>query len=73
MYPIIGNTWTMKHQLTSITWSAPRDVDSSCKDSVLQGLKYEVSQLDPSKAPLPNDFYYWGGTLAAQSRLALIA
>ncbi|KAF5552869.1 glycoside hydrolase family 81 [Fusarium mexicanum] len=43
------------------------------KSPVVKGLKYEVDQLDPAQAPAPNEFYYWGGTLAAKSRLALIA
>ncbi|KAF5669328.1 glycoside hydrolase family 81 [Fusarium circinatum] len=73
MYPTLGNTWRLTYKLTSITWNAPRDVDLSCKESVINGLKYEVDQLDPSQAPVPNEFYYWGGTLAAKSRLALIA
>ena len=63
----------MLYNLTSITWDAPRDLDTSCSDAVLQGLTYEVGLLDPTKAPVPGDFYYWGGTLAAQGRLALIA
>ncbi|KAF4960357.1 hypothetical protein FGADI_1004 [Fusarium gaditjirri] len=73
MYPTLGNTWRLTYKLTPITWNAPRDVDPSCKESVVNGLKYEVDQLDPSQAPAPNEFYYWGGTLAAKSRLALIA
>ncbi|KAF5562470.1 glycoside hydrolase family 81 [Fusarium phyllophilum] len=73
MYPTLGNTWRLTYKLSAITWNAPRDVDPSCKESVVNGLKYEVDQLDPSKAPAPNEFYYWGGTLAAKSRLALIA
>lgn len=63
----------MIYELSDITWNAPRDVDSSCKESVVNGLKYEIGQLDASKAPAPNEFYFWGGTLAATSRLALIA
>lgn len=73
MYPAIGNTWRMLYQLTSISWNAPRALDSSCSDTVLLGLEYEVGQLNSSQAPVPGDFYYWGGKLAAQSRLALIA
>ncbi|KAK4235357.1 glycosyl hydrolase family 81-domain-containing protein [Achaetomium macrosporum] len=73
MYPAIGNQWRMLHQLSSISWNAPRALDSSCSSSVLQGLAYEVGQLDPAQAPVPGDFYYWGGTLAAKARLALIA
>jgi endo-1,3(4)-beta-glucanase len=63
----------MGYQLNSITWDAPRPVDSSCTATLLQGLEYEVNQLIPSQAPIPGDFYYWGGALAAQARLALIA
>ncbi|KAI0452042.1 glycoside hydrolase family 81 protein [Xylaria acuta] len=73
MYPIIGNQWTMKYALSSITWNPPRALDSSCKLSVIQGLEYEIGQLNPANAPVPGDFYYWGGALAATSRLALIA
>jgi endo-1,3(4)-beta-glucanase len=73
MYPAIGNQWNMLYQLTSITWLAPRALDTSCSAAVLAGLEYEVGQLDVSNAPVPGDFYYWGGTLAAQARLALIA
>jgi endo-1,3(4)-beta-glucanase len=73
MYPAIGNQWLMLHQLSSISWNAPRRLDSSCSSSVLQGLEYEVRQLDAAQAPVPGDFYYWGGALAAKARLALIA
>lgn len=73
MYPAIGNTWSMVYQLTSISWNAPRALDDSCSSAVLHGLEYEVGQLNSSQAPIPGDFYYWGGSLAAQSRLALIA
>jgi endo-1,3(4)-beta-glucanase len=52
---------------------APRPVDSSCQSSLIQGLQYEIGQLNPSQAPIPGDFYYWGGALAAKARLALIA
>ncbi|KAG0651291.1 hypothetical protein D0Z07_1589 [Hyphodiscus hymeniophilus] len=73
MYPVIGNQWNLLYTLTSITWDPPRALDSSCSAAVLQGLEYEVAQLSTSTPPVPGDFYYWGGTLAAQARLALIA
>lgn len=73
MYPAVGNQWRMRYELSSISWNPARPLDASCLDSVLRGLVYEVGQLDVAKAPVPNDFYYWGGTLAAHSRLALIA
>lgn len=73
MYPAIGNQWRMKYALSDITWNVPRSLDSSCADSVKNGLEYEIGQLNVSSAPVPGDFYYWGGTMAAQARLALIA
>lgn len=73
MYPALGNQWNMLYNITSITWDPPRDLDTSCSSAVLQGLEYEIGLLDPAQAPVPGDFYYWGGTLAAQGRLALIA
>lgn len=73
MYPALGNQWSMLYQLSSISWDPPRALDSSCSSAVLEGLEYEVGQLNISVAPVPGDFYYWGGTLAAQARLALIA
>ncbi|KAI1114792.1 glycoside hydrolase family 81 protein [Nemania sp. NC0429] len=73
MYPIIGNQWKLNYALSSITWNAPRPVDGSCVPSVIKGLEYEIGQLNPANAPVPGDFYYWGGALAAASRLALIA
>ncbi|OAA76585.1 Glycoside hydrolase, family 81 [Akanthomyces lecanii RCEF 1005] len=73
MYPAIGNLWRMNYALSDITWNAPRPLDSSCADGVRNGLEYEVGQLNVSSAPVPGDFYYWGNTMAAQARLALIA
>ncbi|KAI1753774.1 glycoside hydrolase family 81 protein [Xylaria castorea] len=73
MYPILGNQWKLQNALSSITWNPPRPLDSSCQASVIQGLVYEIGQLNPANAPVPGDFYYWGGALAAASRLALIA
>ncbi|KAK2612493.1 hypothetical protein QQS21_001431 [Conoideocrella luteorostrata] len=73
MYPAIGNRWSLSYDLSPISWNPPRALDSSCQSSVMQGLEYEISLLIPENASVPNDFYYWGGTLAAKSRLALIA
>lgn len=73
MYPILGNQWNLLYQLSSISWNPPRALDSSCNAAVIQGLQYEIGQLNVANAPVPDEFYYWGGTLAAQARLALIA
>jgi endo-1,3(4)-beta-glucanase len=73
MYPALGKQWRMTYELSDVVWNPTRELDSSCSDAVIKGLEYEVGQLDASKAPVPNDFYYWGGTLAATARLALIA
>lgn len=73
MYPTIGNQWNLLYQLSSISWNPPRALDASCNSAVIQGLEYEIGQLNPANAPIPNEFYYWGGSLAASARLALIA
>ncbi|KAK7215835.1 hypothetical protein V2G26_003838 [Clonostachys chloroleuca] len=73
MYPALGKQWRLTYKLSDVVWNPTRKLDSSCSDAVIKGLEYEVSQLKTSDAPVPNDFYYWGGTLAAKSRLALIA
>lgn len=73
MYSAVGNEWILLYNLTSILWDPPRALDSSCLSSVIQGLEYEVGQLDIANAPVPGDFYYWGGTLNAVARLAVIA
>lgn len=73
MFPALGNQWRLLYKLPAVTWNPPRKLDSSCSKSVIQGLEYEISQLQVSKAPVPGDFYFWGGAMAAQARLALIA
>ncbi|CAG9942578.1 unnamed protein product, partial [Clonostachys rosea f. rosea IK726] len=65
---------TCLHKLLSdVVWNSTRKLDSSCSDAVIKGLEYEVGQLKTSDAPVPSDFHYWGGALAAKARLAVIA
>lgn len=73
MYPALGKEWRLAYELSDITWNPTRQLDDSCSDAVLNGLEYEVGQLNVSDPLVPNDFYFWGGTLAATARLALIA
>lgn len=73
MYPALGKQWQLLYNLTSSLWDSPRDLDDSCSASVLKGLEYEVGQLNVSNAPVPGDFYYWGGSLNSVARLASIA
>ncbi|XWX01281.1 hypothetical protein V2A60_009307 [Cordyceps javanica] len=73
MYPAIGNQWRIKYALSDMTWNSPRPLDCSCADAVTNGLEYEVGLLNVSGAPVPGDFCYWGGSMAAQARLALFA
>jgi endo-1,3(4)-beta-glucanase len=73
MYPALGNEWTLLYNLTSIIWDPPRELDSSCSSAVLQGLEYEIGELNLANAPIPGDFYYWGGSMNAIARLAVIA
>ncbi|KAF7981371.1 hypothetical protein HWV62_33845 [Athelia sp. TMB] len=73
MYPAIGNVWTLNYALPTITWNAPRAPDSSCTSALIQGVEFEIGKLSASAPSVPGDFYYWGGAIAAQGRLALIA
>lgn len=70
MYPIVGNVWNMQYSLSTINWNPPRAADSSCSAAILQGLEYEIGLLSASNPSVPGDFYYWGGAMAAQGRLA---
>lgn len=70
MYPVIGNTWNMQYDLATITWDAPRDPDSSCTDSLIAGLEYEIANLPAVAAP--GDFYWFGGHVGMVSRLAYV-
>jgi endo-1,3(4)-beta-glucanase len=70
MYPALGSVWTMSYSLPTITWNAPRLPDNSCISALQQGVQYEVGLLNASAPSIPGDFYYWGGAIAAQARLA---
>ncbi|KAA1467678.1 glycoside hydrolase family 81 protein [Dentipellis sp. KUC8613] len=73
MYPILGNVWNMKYTLPNIDFDAPRAPDASCTTALIQGLEYEISQLEATTPDVPGDFYGWGNKIAAKARLALIA
>ena len=68
MYPVIGSTWTMSYSLPTIDFNAPRTPDSSCNNLIINGLVSDVGNL--GTPPQPNELYYWGGKVAAASRLA---
>ncbi|EJD49824.1 glycoside hydrolase family 81 protein [Auricularia subglabra TFB-10046 SS5] len=71
MYGNVGNVWRLPYTLSTIEFNAPRAVHSSCTSQLTRTLEFEVANLgDP---PVPNEFYNWGGKVAAVSRLALIA
>ncbi|KAG6847887.1 hypothetical protein H0H93_005187, partial [Arthromyces matolae] len=71
MYPALENMWSMAYNLTTITWNAPRLPDASCSKNLIAGLPYEIANLPA--VTQNGDFYFFGGHLAAVSRLALIA
>jgi endo-1,3(4)-beta-glucanase len=73
MYPALGSVWKMTYPLTSISWVPPRAPDVSCADTLIKGLEYEIGQLATAANNPPGDFYFWGGSVAAKGRLALIA
>lgn len=72
MYPALGNVWTLAYDLSTITFNAPRAPDSSCTAALVQGVQYEIGLLSASSPSVPGDFYYWGGSIAAQGRLAYV-
>jgi endo-1,3(4)-beta-glucanase len=63
----------MLYNTTSFYWDAPRPVDTSCMQLLIEGLEYEIGQIDPNQPSVPGNFYFWGSGLAAQARLALVA
>jgi endo-1,3(4)-beta-glucanase len=68
MYPALGNVWNLQYNLPTITRNAPRNPDSSCMANLVAGLEYEIGHL-PAVVE-PSDFYFFGGAVAAVSRLA---
>ncbi|KZW03632.1 hypothetical protein EXIGLDRAFT_758973 [Exidia glandulosa HHB12029] len=71
MYGNVGNVWRLPYTLSTIDFNAPRSIHSSCTAQLTRGLEYEIANL--GDVPIPNDYYFWGGRVAAVSRLALIA
>lgn len=71
MYGNVGNVWRLPYTLSTIDFNAPRAVHSSCTSQLTRTLEYEVANL--GTPPVPNEFYNWGGLVAAVSRMALIA
>jgi endo-1,3(4)-beta-glucanase len=70
MKGVVGKTWTLTHQLPTITWFPPNSPQQSCLSQLNQTLQYDVDSL---AVMVPGDFYYWGGSAARAARLALIA
>ncbi|KAH7106650.1 glycosyl hydrolase family 81-domain-containing protein [Auriculariales sp. MPI-PUGE-AT-0066] len=71
MYGNVGNVWTFPYTLSTIDFNAPRAIHSSCTTALTRGVEYEINNI--GAVPVANELYYWGGTVAAKSRLALIA
>ncbi|GAB5591706.1 hypothetical protein Unana1_06606 [Umbelopsis nana] len=70
MKGVVGSTWTLIHQLPTITWFPPNAPQTSCLSQLNQTLQYDVNSLT---VMVPGDFYYWGGAFARAARMALIA
>lgn len=71
LYGNVGNVWRLGYSLSTIDFNAPRGIHSSCTSQLVRGLEFEVAGL--GTPPAANEFYNWGGRVAAVSRLALIA
>jgi len=65
---IIGSTWTLQEQLTTLSWHSPRAPDSS----KLAAIKSALSQ-DKNVQPRAADSYFFSKEIAVMARLALIA
>lgn len=70
MLPVLGSKWTLSYTLPTIDFNAPRAPHASCKDNIIAAVEYEVANL--GSPPQPGDFYFWGGAIAAASRLAYV-
>lgn len=68
MIGVQGDVWTMTETLTSITWSAPREIQSDKIEQIRDALKADIN-----KGVVADDTYFGGKQLAAIARLALIA
>lgn len=69
MKGIVGDTWNMQESLATITWNAPRSIDTDKVSAVQSALDSEESY-SPGN---PNDPYFGGKELSKSGRLALIA
>ncbi len=68
MSGLVGLSWKMTEQLTTITWGAPRSIPTQYVESIRTAL-----QADQSMTQTASDTYTSGKNLAAVARLALIA
>ncbi len=68
MSGLVGKTWKMNEQLTTITWGAARSVPSQYTDAIRAAL-----QSDQTLTQTASDTYASGKNLAAMARLILIA
>lgn len=68
MVGVVGSSWTMVEPLTTITWGAPRSIDSDKIEAVREALKNDIG-----KGVEADDTYFGGKQMAAIGRLALIA
>jgi endo-1,3(4)-beta-glucanase len=68
MSGLVGKIWRMMEQLTSITWSAPREISPQYVEAIRTALRAEQSMTQRA-----SDTYGGGKNLGAMARLALIA
>jgi len=70
MKGVLGNTWTLKHDLPTISWFAANPPHASCVPELTKTLEAEVNALT---VMVPGDFYFWGGAFGRAAQLATIA
>ena len=68
MFGVIGDSWSLEEDLTTIDWFAPQGIDSSRLDAIKEALNGDIDT-----EVLANDPYFGGKQMARIARLAVIA
>ena len=66
---VVGSSWTLRYPLSTITWTAPRTVDSGAQSDLQTALQADAN-FNPDATTDP---YFSGKQLAKAARLVLIA
>ena len=68
MIGVVGETWSLSEELSTITWNAPRSIPSDKEEIIRDALKNDINHGVTAK-----DTYFGGKQMSLIGRLALIA